>query len=168
MIIVVYPGIEKASLAKIIQNYIDFESFSFHNENIFNWESLYVDVVVNLSKQSNIVFVNSHYSVLLELQHRIEVDKELDINDVLLIYPKLDDAMEKDWVEHLTERCIDTRKDLTVPFSTVEKNYKALDHVKKNYRTDISNMMISSFNRYELQSMDYDLYDIIQNFKGSN
>lgn len=170
MIIVGYPGVGKSTLVEKYfgGKYIDLESSNFNalknNENdliinigprydqIPKWAKLYVRIALDLSRKGHEVFISSH-----EMVQRALLEEINERDHVVVVYPSL--SLKSDWLRKLRERyqyynawCSDEEMD-------VKKRalMRAIDH----FDDDIEKLHNSSFNEVVIESMDYDLEQLI-------
>lgn len=163
MIIIGYPGIGKTSVSGK-DNIVDLESSYFHlscgSSKFFN-AGVYCDLAIDLYKQGYIVCVSSHEDVRKILEGK-KAKIYGDNLRVVIIYPKKSLEMKWRWLERLEERYNATRMNPDLYFKDIEKDYRAFEHVKENYMYDIDEIMKSPLPKYELESTDYNLADVIR------
>lgn len=150
MIIVGYQGIGKSTLAGK-NNCIDLESGNFwvNGKRAEDWYIPYCQIANHLSEQGYIVFTSSHECVRKEL----EKSKE----KVYVIFPAIN--LKEKWIEKLHDRWIRTN---------LEKDYKALCNAEARYNENISELMCSNLEFYEIADMNYDLKQIVSELKQRN
>lgn len=161
MIIVGYPEIGKRTLAGE-DNCIDLNFNLFYPAKCY-MEKLqeisirnYCDVAVDLSKQGYTVFVSSHEAVLNRLTYIAFTHNE----DIAIIYPSI--KLKDEWIEKLKVICEN--------INTMEA-YNAWKNAEKMYDQNIKDLndpdraMKYDFIRYEIESMDYDLSEILNRIK---
>lgn len=143
MIILGYQGIGKSTLGGH-NDVIDLESSNFWNngKRPDDWYVYYCKVARYLSKQDYIVFVSSHKVVQDELKKCCD--------SVYTVFPSL--ALKKDWIEKLRVRYL---------FTESIKDYKAWKNAEEKYAENISELIMSGFQYYMIESMDYRLQDIV-------
>lgn len=153
MIIFGYPGIGKTTLADGTFSYdkpIDLESSLFSTSTDPYWYKLYAKVAEDLSRQGHLVFVSTHPHVLNMLDESTEKR--------IIIFPSKD--LKDEWI-----RKLDKRRNETGKF----KDKRAYLHVKEHYDEDIDGLMKTSnrneFKAYVIDSIDYDLVDILEEIK---
>lgn len=160
MIIAGYPCIGKSSLALERADVIDLESSIFCDEKgsrDSDWYIQYCKVAEYLSKQGYIVFVSSHLIVTTYLlTHTKEV--------FCIIYPSL--ALKDRWILRLKNRYLMDHSD---------KNLRAVERATEFYKQDILNIIDLWLNKnmlfdraYEIQSINYNLSDIVDKLKHDN
>ena len=166
MIITGYQGIGKSTLAKEHINIIDLESSSFwkYEEDVSrnktgnrtrpdDWYIYYCQIAQHLSSQGYIVFVSCHEQVRKWLaMHNTE--------PFYAIYPSL--KLKEQWIKRLEKRYEQTKS---------EKDYNALIGAQKFYDSNIKQLMLEGgYNEeyfkdyYEIENINYDLFDIIKTF----
>lgn len=160
MIIAGYPGIGKSSLALERADVIDLESSVFCDEKGDrdpNWYIQYCKVAEYLSKQGYIVFISSHFAVVKQLLYNT---KEV----FCIIYPSLD--LKDRWILRLKNRYL---------MNHSEKNLRAAERATEFYETDILNIIDLWSKRHplfhrthEIQSINYNLSDIVDKLKHDN
>jgi hypothetical protein len=144
MIIIGYQGIGKSTLAGKA-NCIDLESGNFwvDGKRDEKWYIPYCNIAEHLSSQGYTVFVSSHEVVRNQLKNSNE--------EVYIVCPSLD--LKDQWVQKLKDRYESTQ---------LEKDYKAYMNAADRYTENISELINSGIECYQIQSMDYDLcYDFI-------
>ena len=134
MIVVGYPCVGKSSVCKKNLRFIDLDYTNFND-----FQS-YVKVALDLERQGYIVFVSCHKAVR---------DRMRDV-DYLLVYPSLE--LEEKWIERTEQRYNNDNR---------EKYLKALERVKYLYKHDINTLEDLDKKKIVLQSMDYDLEELI-------
>lgn len=160
MIIAGYPCIGKSSLALERADVIDLESSIFcddKGDRDPNWYIQYCKVAEYLSKQGYIVFVSSHSNVTAYLlTHTNEV--------FCIIYPSL--ALRDLWILKLMNR---------YQMNHSDKNLRAVERATEFYKQDILNIIDLWLNKnklfyraYEIQSINYNLSDIVNILKNVN
>mgnify|MGYP003288574363 CR=1 FL=1 len=151
MIIIGYPGIGKSSLAGR-NNCIDLESSHFWHkgERAANWAIYYCNIANDLSQQGYNVFVSSHGAVQEQL---LKSSKE----QIVIIYPSL--SLKEEWINKLKVRHMITE---------LEKDLKAYDAACQSYDAQIQAMMESSFEKIEIDNMNYSLNKIIWEIQNKN
>ena len=148
MIIIGYQGIGKSTLANQNNKYIDLESGNFWCNGIRpeNWHIYYCNIAEHLSKQGYNVFVSSHEVVRKYLKNSSET--------VICVYPSL--FLADRWKEKLQQRYNNTG---------LEKDYKAWKNAEDNYLVNISELMMCGIPYIEINSMDYNLKELIERSK---
>ena len=148
MIIIGYQGIGKSTLANQNNKYIDLESGNFWYNGIRpeNWHIYYCNIAEHLSKQGYNVFVSSHEVVRKYLKNSSET--------VICVYPSL--FLADRWKEKLQQRYNNTG---------LEKDYKAWKNAEDNYLVNISELMMCGIPYIEINSMDYNLKELIERSK---
>jgi ABC-type oligopeptide transport system ATPase subunit len=149
MIIVGYQGIGKSTLAKNSYKYIDLESGNFwiDGERHDDWYKAYCKIAAHLSKQGYTVFVSSHYVVREELR-QYSVTEEIKC-----CFPDI--SLKDEWVKKLEDRYNESKLD---------KDFKAWQNAYYCYFENIYDLtMDSSFDSIIIDSMDYDLKELIEN-----
>ena len=145
MIIIGYQGIGKSSISGKGSNRIDLESGNFWHNGMRpdDWYIYYCQIADHLSKQGFTVFTSSHKLVREELANSKE--------DIWVVYPSL--SLKDEWVEKLKKRYEQTQS---------EKDYKAWKNAEQMYDDNINDLKSSPFRRFEITSMDYDLYRMVK------
>jgi predicted nucleotidyltransferase len=141
MILVGYPAIGKSSSPE----WVDLESscFQVYGQKPDNWEQMYVNVAETLDYQNLVIFLSSHKEVRNELQRRCI--------PYTVVYPSL--KLKENWIDRLCDRMETTLSD---------KDYKAYNRALNYYEEDIEDLMQEE-NRIELDSMDYNLEELVLN-----
>lgn len=149
MIVVGYQGIGKSTLANANSKCIDLESGNFwvDGKRADDWYKPYCQIANHLSEQGYTVFVSSHEVVRKEL----EKSKEF----VCIVHPAI--KLQDEWIAKLENRYMRTQSN---------KDYKAYMNAKDRYKDNIAELMTSPFVSYEIESIDYDLKDIIKTLRG--
>ena len=145
MIIIGYQGIGKSTLANKNNKYIDLESGNFWHNGIRpeNWYIYYCNIAEHLSKQGYNVFVSSHEVVRNRLKNSSEI--------VICIYPSL--FLANEWKQKLEQRYNQ---------SSLEKDYKAWKNAEDRYHENISELMMCGIPHIEINSLNYNLKDLIE------
>lgn len=148
-IIVGFPGIGKSTLAKEYDRVIDLESSWFPKEN--NWAITYCTIANELCNQGYIVCISSHKEVRTALFCLYDLYKNIPI----LIYPE--ETLYEDWILKLKKRYKTTN---------LEKDLRALDYMKKNYKNAVKEMQEDSriflvFDKIVIKNMNYNLADLV-------
>lgn len=148
MIIVGYQGIGKSTLSNASSKCIDLESGNFwvDGKRADDWYKPYCQIANHLSEQGYTVFVSSHEVVRKEL----EKSKEF----VCVVHPSV--KLQDEWIAKLEDRYMRTKSN---------KDYKAYMNAKDRYHDNIIELMTSPFVSYEIESIDYDLEDIIKTLR---
>lgn len=146
MIIIGYQGIGKTSVSCVENGCIDLESSNFwlKGERPDDWYIYYCRIALDLSKQGFTVFTSSHKEVRDYLVRHIYETK------IVTIYPET--YLETDWIARLQNRYDNDPSD---------KNYKALMNAKDRFRENILEMENWGGYYYGIDTMDYDLIDIV-------
>lgn len=150
MIIIGYQGIGKSSLARSSANVIDLESGCFWNGNYRpdDWYVYYCQVAIDLSEQGNTVFTSSHLVVRNYLA-------SLPKNELIAVcYPSLE--LKDEWIEKLRIRYEQTK---------LSKDEKAWARASLCYEADITELILSPFDEIEIDSMFYDLHQLIRDWQ---
>lgn len=150
MIIIGYQGIGKSTLANHKNNYIDLESGNFWYNGIrpSNWYIYYCNIAEHLSKQGYNVFVSSHEVVRKRLKNSSEI--------VICVYPSI--LLADQWIKKLEQRYNQ---------SHLEKDYKAWKNAEDRYHENISELMMCGIPHIEIDSLDYDLKNLIESINYS-
>ena len=145
MIIIGYQGIGKSTLANKNNKYIDLESGNFWHNGIRpeNWDIYYCNIAEHLSKQGYNVFVSSHEVVRNRLKNSSEI--------VICIYPSI--LLADQWIKKLEQRYNQ---------SHLEKDYKAWKNAEDKYHVNISELMMCGIPYIEINSLDYNLKNLIE------
>lgn len=142
MIIIGYPGVGKSTVSRRNIQYVDFDSSLYPKED--NWEEVYVQRAINLSKEGYVVFVSAHKKVR---------DLLFDCGEkVVVVYPspKLHDF----WIKKLKDRYTKSQN---------EAEYRALSRCVSNYCEDIIDLQEAKFkNKIEITEENYDLEDLLE------
>ena len=148
MIVVGYQGIGKSTLSNAASKCIDLESGNFwvDGKRADDWYKPYCQIANHLSEQGYVVFVSSHEVVRKELEKVNEF--------VCVVHPSLN--IQDEWIAKLKNRYMQTKSD---------KDYKAYMNAKDRYRDNIIELMTSPFVSYEINSMDYDLKDVVKTLR---
>lgn len=148
MIVVGYQGIGKSTLANANSKCIDLESGNFwvDGKRADDWYKPYCQIANHLSEQGYTVFVSSHEVVRKEL----EKSKEF----VCIVHPAI--KLQDEWIAKLENIYMRTQSN---------KDYKAYMNAKDRYKDNIVELMTSPFVSYEIESIDYDLKDIIKTLR---
>lgn len=150
MIIIGYQGIGKSCLSRSASNVIDLESGCFWNGDYRpdDWYVYYCHVAIDLSNQGNIVFTSSHQVVRDYLA-------SLPKNELIAVcYPSLE--LKEFWIEKLQDRYERTK---------LLKDEKAWARASLCYEADITELMASPFDKIEIDSMFYDLHQLIRDYQ---
>ena len=151
MIISGYQGIGKSTLAGSEgRTFIDLESGNFfvNDKRADDWYIVYCQIAISLMAQGYTVFVSSHKVVRDYLARLVTPEK------LLLIYPSL--KLRDEWIEKLRVRFNETM---------LEKDYKALMGAVVSYEDNIKELRSQEgFNKLEIKSMDYSLYELLVNY----
>lgn len=146
MIYVGYQGIGKSTISNFYFNCIDLESGNtfINGKRPENWEALYVNFALSLSKQGYNVFISSHKVVREELNKRnIEF---------IAIVPSL--SLKEDWIDKLHKRYLDSK---------AEKDYKAYMNAKDCYEENIKDILNDSKDSIVIKTMHYNLTVLLMN-----
>lgn len=150
MIVIGFQGIGKSSLARTANNVIDLESGCFWNGNYRpdDWYVYYCNVAIDLSSQGNTVFTSSHQVVRDYLA-------SLPKNELIAVcYPSL--KLKDEWIEKLRIRYEQTK---------LPKDEKAWERAALCYEADIKDLMASPFDKIEINTMFYDLHQLIRDYQ---
>ena len=145
MIVIGYQGIGKSTMVKDIESFsIDLESSNFFvdGKRDENWYIPYCNIANDISSQGYIVFTSSHKPIRNYLKNSKE--------RVVVVFPALE--LKEQWVERLKKR---------YETSGLEKDYKSMMHAVKNYEYDIKDLMKEPFDKIIIDSMDYNLKNMI-------
>lgn len=147
MIIIGYSGIGKSSAAGADNGYIDLESSNFWVDGMRprDWYKYYCEIAFDLSKQGYVVFTSSHKDV------RDYFLKNLERDRIVAVFPKKE--LKDKWIQKLQDR---------FDVDVCEKNYKALMNAKDKFEKDIEDMSDWGGEVYMIDTIDYDLKDIIK------
>lgn len=150
MIIIGYQGIGKSSVAGADTGCIDLESSNFWVDGMRprDWYKYYCEIAFDLSRQGYVVFTSSHKDVRNYFLEHLEKDR------VIAIFPKKE--LKSQWIQKLQDR-FDT--------DVCEKNYKALMNAKDKFEENIEDMSNWGGEVYMIDTIDYDLKDIIKEIK---
>lgn len=145
MIIIGYQGIGKSTLANTDNAYIDLESSNFWHKGkrCDNWYIYYGKIAESLSQQNYNVFTSSHKEVRDYLKNSQEI--------VICIYPSI--LLAEEWKQKLKERYAKTQ---------LTKDYKAWKNAEDRYRENISELMMCGIPYIEINSMKYNLKELIE------
>lgn len=152
MIIFGYPGIGKTTCYEEHKDmYIDLDSYMF-DKNIKNgWIPTYFKLAETFSELGRDVFVSTHQEVI---DYFIDHSKQR----LVLIYP--DEDLIFDWIDRLYYR---------YKMTELESDKKAYNRVFRNYLIDVKTFdrldKKDNLYRIKLNSKDYILNDVIQEFK---
>lgn len=147
MIIIGYQGIGKSTLANTNNAYIDLESsnFWYKGQRHDYWYIYYCQIAKNLSQQNHNVFVSSHKEVVKYL-------KDNCCNEIVIcIYPSI--LLAEEWKQKLKERYAKTQ---------LTKDYKAWKNAEDRYHENISELMMCGIPHIEINSMKYNLKELIE------
>lgn len=152
MIIVGYPGIGKTDTAinDYDREYIDLESSLFRSDrsrDCFDIET-YCRVAVDLNDRGFKVLVSSHNWVIRTLL------ESYPNRDIVICHPSKE--LKTEWVARLRNRYATTN---------FEKDKRALMHVLDHYDNDIEFMHNCGFPCIVIDSVNYLLKDLIDNFE---
>ena len=144
MIFIGYQGIGKSTLAGY-NRYIDLESGNFwiNGKRDENWYIPYCNIAEHLSEQGYRVFTSSHEVV----RNYLSTSKE----DCFVVYPAL--HLKDEWIVKLK---------LRYENSKLDKDYKAYMNAVDRYEDNIKEIANSGFNCIEIDSMDYNLDELIE------
>ena len=147
MIIIGYQGIGKSSAAGADSGCIDLESSNFWVDGMRprDWYKYYCEIAFDLSKQGYVVFTSSHKDVRNCFLKHLERDK------IVAVFPKKE--LKDKWIQKLQDR---------FDADVCEKNYKALMNAKDKFEKDIEDMSDWGGEIYMIDTIDYDLKDIIK------
>lgn len=146
MIVIGYQGIGKSSLAGRANGCIDLESGNFWHNGVRpdDWYIYYCNIAQHLSKQGFTVFTSSHEVVRNYLKENCKKE------EVYLVFPSIE--LKDEWIQKLKDRYKQTG---------LEKDYKALKNAEDRYEENIEELKNSGFAYYEIDSMDYNLKNIL-------
>jgi len=144
MIVIGYQGIGKSTICKDNPKYIDFESsaLKLFGRRPPNWELLYCQMAIWLSKQGYVVFTSSHKEVREMLKGCDEY--------CIAIVPTL--GLKNEWCTKLKRRYEE---------SGLEKDKLALLNANERYEDNIKEIMDDVPDTFLIDSMDYDLKQIV-------
>ena len=144
MIVIGYQGIGKSTLANKDLRFVDLESENFwvDGKRAYDWYKPYCQIAEHLSAQGYIVFTSSHEPVRNQLANSKE--------RVICCVP--DFTLKDEWIEKLRIRYEE---------SQLEKDYKAYMNAKERFTENIREIADSGFGILWLDSMNYDLYDLV-------
>lgn len=127
---------------------IDLESGNFwvDGKRADDWYKPYCQIAEHLSQQGYTVFVSSHEVVRKELEKSNEY--------VCIVHPSIE--LKNKWLYKLAKRYAMTQLD---------KDRKAFLNAKDRYNENINELKYSPFPTYEIDSIDYDLKEVISNIK---
>lgn len=148
MIIIGYQGIGKSTLASAETKCIDLESGNFwvDGKRADDWYKPYCQIANHLSEQGYTVFVSSHEVVRKELEKSNQY--------VCIVHPSVE--LENAWVYKLAKR---------YAMSKLDKDRKAYLNAKDRYKDNIIELMESPFVSYQIESIDYNLKDIVETLR---
>ena len=160
MIIVGYQGIGKSTLANKSPLFIDLESSNFFIKNEEtgemirdkNWYIPYCNIAAHLNRQGKHVFVSSHKEVRDRLNSLIRNTLQLELDEKSLISctPSLD--FKDTWITKLRHRYLQSK---------LKKDYKAWKYAEAHYEESIKEILRDIKHNITIESMDYDLEDIL-------
>lgn len=144
MIVIGYQGIGKSTLAKLDLRFVDLESGNFwvDGKRADDWYKPYCQIAEHLSQQGYIVFTSSHEVVRNQLKNSNE--------KVICCVPAL--PLKDEWIQKLKDRYEE---------SGLDKDYKAYMNAADRYTENITEIAKSGFEVLWLESMDYDLQDLV-------
>lgn len=150
MIIIGYQGIGKSSVAGADTGCIDLESSNFWVDGMRprDWYKYYCEIAFDLSRQGYVVFTSSHKDVRNYFLKHLEKDR------VIAIFPKKE--LKSQWIQKLQDR---------FDADVCEKNYKALMNAKDKFEENIEDMSNWGGEVYMIDTINYDLKDIIKEIK---
>lgn len=106
------------------------------------WEEIYINIAISLKKQGYNVFLNARKDIIKYL---------FSIGETFsLVYPSL--TLKKEWIERATKKYEETKLD---------RDKKELDRMKLYFDNDISILSEYRVAQIEIDSMDYDLKELI-------
>lgn len=145
MIIIGYQGIGKSTLADTDNTYIDLESSNFWHKGkrCDSWYIYYGKIAESLSRQNYNIFTSSHKEVRDYLKNSQEI--------VICIYPSI--LLAEEWKEKLKRRYEKTQ---------LTKDYKAWKNAEDRYHENISKLMMCGIPHIEINSMKYNLKELIE------
>ena len=145
VLIIGESGIGKSTLANIDNTYIDLESgnFWYRGHRHDDWYIHYGQIAQHLSQQGYNVFVSSHKEVRNYLKDSQE--------RVICIYPSI--LLAEEWKQKLKERYAKTQ---------LIKDYKAWKNAEDRYHENISELMMCGIPHIEINSIDYNLKELIE------
>ena len=150
MIVIGYQGIGKSTLVKYSNSYIDFESsnFKINGKRPDEWEQMYCEAALDLSRQGHVVFTASHKCIRDYLKYHKESE------DVLIVAPSVD--LKDQWLEKLRNRYKET---------CLEKDKLSLLNAEDCFCENIKEMQnyASVFPFYEITDMGYKLRYLFDN-----
>ena len=150
MIVIGYQGIGKSTLVKYSNSYIDFESsnFKINGKRPDEWEQMYCEAALDLSRQGHVVFTASHKCIRDYLKYHQESE------DVLIVAPSVD--LKDQWLEKLRNRYKETG---------LLKDRLALLNAEDCFDENIKEMQnyASVFPFYEITDMGYKLRYLFDN-----
>ena len=152
LIVIGYQGIGKSSIAGVQNNIVDLESSTFKADDgtrPLQWYIWYCKMAVNLAKQGYIVCVSSHHYVCDELGKHMD-DPDFDI---IIVHPSIE--LRDAWLKRLADRLG------RIP---IEKNWIAYANAEKSYNLDIRGLIKHRIHDISIDSLDYDLKDVIDNY----
>lgn len=145
MILSVFPCTGKTSVASYKNGFIDLESSCFFvdGQRPDNWEEIYVNFAVDLSKQGYTVFISSHKLVRDCMTKR-------NIPFVSVFPSKY---LKEFWKDKLEKRFKEDNSD---------KNRRAMEYVIKNYEQSIDDMSKDMIT-FRIENKDYKFENVISN-----
>ena len=152
MIIIGYPCIGKTTVCNeknTVFKYIDLDPNAFYNDNGVrppNWYIFYCNLAEILSKQNCLVFVCSDKQV----RERLKESKE----NVVCIFPSIN--LKNEWLTKLEAR---------YKLSNSDKDYNAWKDALTNFENSITEMKTSGFPCIEIESMNYELRNLVINYE---
>lgn len=150
MIIIGYQGIGKSSVSGIETGCIDLESSNFWHdgERPDDWYIYYCNIALDLSKQGYTVFTSSHKCV------RDYLGGYVCEEFIVTVFPEK--QLKYEWIEKLQKR---------YNLHPSEKNYKALMNAKDRFEENVEELEEWGGGYYGIESIDYDLMDIVNHLK---
>lgn len=155
MIFIGYQGIGKSTLAHKYIQFIDLESGNFYYSTKTAasrirpeyWYIYYCNIAKSLSEQGYDVFVSSHAEVRQTLVDNCD-------EPVVAIYPI--EALKDAWIQKLKER---------YEYTQWDGHYRAYKNAEDRYVDNIQEIRADIVNHIEIDSMDYNLYDLIRKYQ---
>ena len=151
MIIIVFPGIGKSTLACNNYKFVDLESSYFKTPDVRNedWVVEYCKLAELLSKNGSIVFISSHKAVR-------EYIAKMSTNElVTCVFPS--ELIREQWVKKLEDRYMN---------SGLDKDYRAFIRARDHYDDDIRELYSDDGISYKwvITNINYDLEEEIEKF----
>ena len=149
MIIVGYQGVGKSTAAQHHELFIDLESSNFRirGERFENWEQVYVNVAIDLSRQGYFVLTSSHKKIL----EMVMISGE----KYAVVIPQPSHEVKNEWLDMLYHRYTQTN---------LNKDLAAYENAREQYDANIHKIvsLVPDDHLYILQDANSHLDDIIR------